>query len=226
MRTLDTDRKEGQVYGRSRPLPKKIKRTQAERTEEMRARLSQAAYEAIAEGGYSAFRTAAVVTRAKVSQGALLHHFPSKDAVTFAAIEYGLQRASDLSHERLNKISKDMSPQEIFKLMQEDFHDFFKGDNFWTALDITMYGSKNGDVSIAIKKIVREYRGPLYEIWQEKLIESGCKKENAVKIVRMTSALISGFNIRVLWAEETETQDEFYKEWQDIVIHKYLQNTS
>ena len=85
----------------------------------MRARLAKAAFEVIAERGHAALRTAAVSERAGVSQGALLHHFPNKDAVTTAAIGYALQRAADRSEKRLARVKND--PGAVLDEMKNRF---------------------------------------------------------------------------------------------------------
>ncbi|HVU73644.1 MAG TPA: TetR/AcrR family transcriptional regulator [Mycobacteriales bacterium] len=61
-------------------------RTQAERAEHMRARLLDATIACLATRGYAQTSTNDVVRRARVSRGALAHHFPTKaDLVTAAA---------------------------------------------------------------------------------------------------------------------------------------------
>ncbi|HVW79531.1 MAG TPA: TetR/AcrR family transcriptional regulator [Mycobacteriales bacterium] len=62
------------------------RRSQAERTEAMRARLLNATIDCLAHSGYGRMSTNDVVRRAHVSRGALAHHFPTKaDLVTAAA---------------------------------------------------------------------------------------------------------------------------------------------
>ena len=67
---------------------------QAERSARMQRRLAQAAYEVIRDGGYVHFRTAAVARAAGVSQGAQLHHFPTKNSLAEAAIDYELRKSA------------------------------------------------------------------------------------------------------------------------------------
>jgi AcrR family transcriptional regulator len=201
MRTLDTNRKKGPVSAGRGAVPEKLtrqRRTQAERSEEMRERLSRAAYEVIAERGHSAFRTAAVASRAGVSQGALLHHFPNKDAVTLAAIEYALATAGRASRLRLGNTPN--QDDTILRKMLADFRVFFKGDEFWVALDITMDASKNARLAPRIRKLVAAHRRPIYEHWMQKLRDNGWPESRAEEAVRMTAALVSGFAIRSLWA--------------------------
>jgi AcrR family transcriptional regulator len=204
MRTLDTNRKKRPVSAGRGAVPEKLtrRRTQAERSVEMRERLSRAAYEVIARRGHSAFRTAAVASHAGVSQGALLHHFANKDAVTLAAIEYALAVAASASRSRLDK-TPDVDGM-ILAQMLADFRAFFKGDGFWVALDITMDASKNAKLAPRIRKLVAAHRRPIYEQWTRKLRDNGWSEARAGDAVRMTAALVSGFAIRSLWSADED----------------------
>jgi AcrR family transcriptional regulator len=166
----------------------------------MRARLSAAAYEVIAERGHSAFRTAAVAARAGVSEGALLHHFPTKEDVTLAAIEQALSLASAASHKRLARVNP--PAENVLKAMLADFRAFFFGDRFWAALGITMDATKNPDMGPRIRNVVNAARSPIYSAWAGKLVACGWSEARAAEAVAMTAALSCGFAIRTLWTEE------------------------
>ena len=72
------------------------RRSQAERVAAMRARLLDATIECLDELGYGAMSTNDVVRRARVSRGALSHHFPTKaDLVRAAAQRLLEQRAAE-----------------------------------------------------------------------------------------------------------------------------------
>lgn len=64
------------------------RRTQAERSEETRTRILKAASNLIRKRGYARFRTAEVSAEAGLSRGAQLHHFPTKDALVVATLEF------------------------------------------------------------------------------------------------------------------------------------------
>jgi AcrR family transcriptional regulator len=68
------------------------RRTQAERAEQMRARLLDATIECLADSGYGRMSTNDVVRRARVSRGALAHHFPTKADLVTAAAERLVER--------------------------------------------------------------------------------------------------------------------------------------
>lgn len=63
------------------------RRSQAERAEQMQARLLDATIECLAEQGYGDMSTNDIVRKARVSRGALAHHFPTKAALVTAAAQ-------------------------------------------------------------------------------------------------------------------------------------------
>jgi AcrR family transcriptional regulator len=64
------------------------RRTNPERTAEMRSRLIQATIDILFENSYAAATTIEVAKRAKVSRGAMLHHFPSRIDLLLATAEH------------------------------------------------------------------------------------------------------------------------------------------
>ncbi len=66
----------------------RIRRTQAQRSAETRARLLDAAICCIVELGYGATTTVEIARRAGLSRGAQLNHYPSKAELMVAALEH------------------------------------------------------------------------------------------------------------------------------------------
>jgi AcrR family transcriptional regulator len=193
-----------------------VRRSQAERSGEMRARIAKAAYEVIAERGHSAFRTAAVLAHASVSQGAMLHHFPTKEAVTLAAIEHGLNLENETSLCRMANAER--LPKTVLAAMVEDFRDFFLGNRFWVALDITMHAAKDDSIAPAIREIAARARRPIYEKWAATLEQAGWDSARAQQAVTMTAALISGYAARTLWTDDGNALDKAIVAWFDYLL--------
>ena len=185
----------------------------------MRARLAKAAYEVIAKRGHSAFRTAAVAKQAGVSQGAQTHHFPTKDSLTLAAIDYAFATSS----ERSSRIAKRAEPpdRDPIELMIADFREFFMGDEFWVALDITIDESKNRDLAGEIRPLVARYRKPIYDKWVEILSQRGWSTKDAEKIVRMTGAMVAGFGMRTLWEDVETYLPHLLADWQKLIARNF-----
>jgi AcrR family transcriptional regulator len=130
----------------------------------------------------------------------MLHHFPTKDSLTLAAIHYALNLSNEASVARMTVAGA--TPEDILRSMAADFLDFFFCDRFWVALDITMDAAKDTTVAPAIRQIVGEARGPIYKQWELALSNAGWEPARAAEAVTMTAALISGYAIRSLWAED------------------------
>lgn len=71
---------------------KPARRTQAERSASTRARILDAAVSCLFENGYGATTTVSVAAAAKVSRGAMLHHFPSKADLMLATLNHVIER--------------------------------------------------------------------------------------------------------------------------------------
>jgi AcrR family transcriptional regulator len=73
------------------PLIRLPRRTQAERSATTRARILKAAVTCLHRDGYGATTTVSVAASAKVSRGAMLHHFPSKADLMLATLGHVLE---------------------------------------------------------------------------------------------------------------------------------------
>jgi AcrR family transcriptional regulator len=71
-----------------RRTPPRPRRTNAERSAETRGAIIEAAIELLFSRGHTATTTIAVAARARVSRGAMLHHFPTRVEMLIAVAEY------------------------------------------------------------------------------------------------------------------------------------------
>ena len=186
----------------------------------MRARLARAAFEIIAERGISSLRTAAVVERIGVSQGALLHHFATKEDLTLAAIEYALSK----EEARSLKAATDEIPLErgaMLTALIEDFRAFFFHDCFWATLDATMDSGRDKALQMRVTAAVAHYRAPIYAQWTEHLRCVGFSPSESQEIVTMTAALVSGFAMRSLWQDISATFAHSMATWSTMIDKRW-----
>ncbi|GLK42939.1 MULTISPECIES: TetR/AcrR family transcriptional regulator [Novosphingobium] len=193
------------------PTAPKPRRTQAERSEAMRARLAAAAYETIAQGGFNALRMRNVAQAAGVSQGALMHHFPDKNALVLAAVEQALALAEQDSG--VGDLAPDASPEAVLRALLDDLHGFFFSDRFWVAIGMTMEAAKDAEFYPVLRGSVSGLRTPVYEGWKKRLAAAGWSEEEAQGAVRSAAAMISGFSIRRFWAEPDALEETLTQQW-------------
>jgi AcrR family transcriptional regulator len=194
---------------------KRPRRSQGERSGEMRERLAKATFDIIAARGFSSLRTAAVAEQAGVSQGALLHHFETKDGLTLATVEYAFAQASALTEQIIaDGLAKGVDPID---LMLRDFRTYFFNDDFWVSLDITINALKDPALKEGIREIVPRYRLGVYRRWVGILSENGWSVADAEEIVRMSAALTTGLGIRTLFDDVDAYLDVTLAKWRDMV---------
>lgn len=195
-----------------------LRRTQSERTEAMRARLSHEAYRLVAEGGIRALTIRSLATAANVSQGAVLHHFPDKAAIILLAIEHTLTMAREDSK---GWLSAPGGAEPVLRAMLSEFRDFFFSDRFWVAIGITLETSKDADLFPAVRAKVGTLRSPVYQAWERRLVELGWDAEAARRDVRAAAALVSGAAMRRLWADEDDVSHSVEDDWIDARLREH-----
>ena len=94
----------GEVDGR------RVRRTQAERTAAMRARLLDATIECLVTYGYANTTTPRVAQLAGVTRGAQIHHFRSKEDLVVAAIEHLAQQRAQAAIRELGRVQASADP--------------------------------------------------------------------------------------------------------------------
>src|SRR5262249_30057540 len=179
-----------------RALAPARRRTQAERPEATRTRILKAAAELIRRRGYARFRTADVAAEAGLSRGAQLHHFPTKDSLVVATLEYVFEQAQVLSRRRAASIDR---PRDLIEAVIEDAKEFFFSQHFMVAIDIVLSTSTDDAVRKQILDISRKARRPVETAWTEALAASGVPGSLAADIVALTLGLVRGMAMRTLW---------------------------
>ncbi len=180
----------------------------------MRGRLIEAAFEVMKRRGYSGFRVAEVHKLAGVSRGAQLHHFPTKDALVLAALDYVFSLSRRKTEQRIGTGDRSRDP---FAAIIRDSHDFFFGDHFFVALDILMSAGKNKKVRDRIHEIARRQRLPAERVWLDWLLAAGVPRDQAEDLLWITVSIVRGHAIRALWQDEPRRFERQFKLWTEIV---------
>jgi AcrR family transcriptional regulator len=199
-------------------VPQK-RRTQAQRTEDTRRKILDAAVGLLSARGYAGFRTADVSELAGVSRGAQTHHFPSKDDLVVAVVEHVFQRASE---QAIVRSRRSQSVDDALKAMLADSQEFFFSELFLIALDLAIQsrmkakeqdenkGSAVGDISAAT-------RLPVEAHWRDALIQSGVPKNVADDLLWLTISIVRGLAVRRLWQHDAPRFKRLFKLWREMV---------
>ncbi|HSV70939.1 MAG TPA: TetR/AcrR family transcriptional regulator [Methylibium sp.] len=194
----------------------KPRRTQAQRTEDTRRKILDAAVELLASKGYAGLRTADVADAAGVSRGAQTHHFPSKDELVVAVVEHVFQRASERGRGRA-RAHRATSVDEAIKALLADSQEFFFSELFLIGLDLAIQGRLRDGDSSAVGDISAATRLPVEASWLAALVESGVPKNVADDLLWLSISIVRGLAVRRLWQHDAPRFKRLLKLWREMV---------
>ncbi|MBW0101274.1 TetR/AcrR family transcriptional regulator [Pseudonocardia sp. KRD291] len=133
-----------------------VSRTRAQRSEDSRARILDAAVACLIDGGYSGATTLTIQGAAGVSRGRLLHHFPSRDRLLVAAAQHlAVKRVAD-TEERITRLL-DGGPvpvggpweraDRVIELLWESFSE----PHFWASVELWTAARANSEIAEALR---------------------------------------------------------------------------
>jgi AcrR family transcriptional regulator len=208
------DRAPAPLKSARRSLAPPRRRTQAERTAETRLRILKAAANLIRRRGYARFRTAEVAAEAGLSRGAQLHHFPTKDSLVVATLEYVFEQARMLSRRRAAAVTR---PRDLIEVVIEDAREFFFSEHFMVAIDIVLSTSTDQAVRKQILDISRKARRPVEAAWAEALAADGVPASVAGDIVALTLGVVRGMALRTLWDNDPKWFEQLFALWRQMI---------
>ena len=195
----------------------RVRRTQAERTQDMRRRILDAAVDLLASKGYAGFRTADVAAAAGVSRGAQTHHFPSKNDLVVAVVEHVFRRAGELGRKRARAVR---SVDEAIESLIADSKEFFFSELFLIALDLEIQGRLK-HVESPLAEISAASRLPVEASWLAALIDAGVPRAVAEDLLWLTISIVRGLALRRLWQHDAPRFNRLFRLWREMVA-EYL----
>lgn len=190
------------------------RRTQAERTDETRGRVLEAAVVVLRRKGYAGLRTDEVARVAKVSRGAMQYHFKTKDSLVLATAQHLLRDVLERGRTRAQDARYCGDPIEG---VIQDGLDFFLGPDFVTILDLVLAGSKDRALRKKIYAYTRDSRLGVEAAWLDVLCESGLPRVKAETVLWLTISVVRGFAVRALWQRDDARFRGLLDEWKLIL---------
>lgn len=148
---------------------------QAQKSAMTRDRILDAAIDCFIRLGYGNVTTAKVADFAGVSRGAMLHHFPSKNELIQAAVEFLHNKLLADYTERVGKVSTELSVKERNQAGIEAYWQHLSCDLFTAYHELCVSGRTDPDLQkILQESIVRfdehvaETNAQLFSEWQDK----------------------------------------------------------
>ncbi|MEJ2086914.1 MAG: TetR/AcrR family transcriptional regulator [Gammaproteobacteria bacterium] len=194
--------------------PELGRRTQEARSAATQQKLAKAAFDIIRSEGYASFRVAAVAKEAGVSQGGQLHHFPTKDLMTMAAIDYAISIARARTDRNLAAYD---GRQDVVSAIAQDSAEYYYSASFDVAMDVTKSASGNPGLRRQIARAHRAYREHAEQGWLDVLLAEGWSRQDGEDLIAMTASLVRGFAIRAMIRPDNDELERLILRWREMV---------
>lgn len=155
-----------------------LRRTQEERSTETRSRLLAATIDLLIEVGYARLSTNDVATRAGLSRGAQVHHFPLKADLVRAAIEDLAKRYSAFLLAKMESLPEGKTGTRIalntlWEIYSSPLHDAY--------LELRVAGRTDPDVRRVEKEMLEAVVWPTHRKFMEALVGAVIHKDKALR---------------------------------------------
>lgn len=123
----------------------------------MRERLLEATVECLVELGYTGTTTTAVVKRAGVSRGAILHHFPTKQDLVSTAVEYVLDRRNAAFVQRFASSLPPRRDERFVEALMQALWTEVDGPLFYAWLELVVASRTDPELRTRVGKIAERW---------------------------------------------------------------------
>ncbi len=174
----------------------------------MRQRLLEATVECLVELGWSGTSTTVVSQRAGVSRGAQLHHFPTKQALVVAAVEYLTERRRD----DLTRDLADLPAEGRTRAVLEVLASQFVAPVFFAALELWVAARTDPELREAVGPLERRIGRETHAHAAALLGVDDAKGSNR-ELVQATLDLLRGLGLAASLSDDTRRRRAILDAW-------------
>lgn len=186
------------------------KRRQQIRSVETRERLIQATLDEIFEVGYHAATTQDIATRANVSRGALLHHFPARADLVLAAMEELLEDGTRQIKAVADEVQAGQGSLESFV---EFLWRLFSGRFFYLSLEMITEARNDAALRERMIPVVKRFHQALDGIWSAFCDPAKRPPPQAQLVLNLTLCLVRGMGVQTVLRPEPGYYRELLEAW-------------
>jgi AcrR family transcriptional regulator len=197
---------------RNKERHNKERRTQEERSSGTRARLLDATLECLLELGYSGTTTPVVCERTGLSRGALLHHFPTKQALVIEAVGRLVSRMNAENLAQAARVAQGADPLErMFDVLWTNFQQPL----FHAALELWLAARTDRELHESLLRVERS-RGRGMSRWYRSLAGPAAERPGFAEVLQLTLHLMRGMALQRLISADDTARARLYEVWKRI----------
>lgn len=188
----------------------------------MRARLLDATIECLAESGYGRMSTNDVVRRARVSRGALAHHFPTKADLVTAAAERLIERRGAEFRERLSAVEPDRrTPDEALTVLWS----FYDDPTALALIELTVASRAHPELKVVLNRTEDQISAITAEMVLE-YFPNLASLPFIEEALRLVHSLYAGLTLAAMAGEDAAEHARQVREFLNVMALQLLVSTN
>ena len=186
---------------------------QEQRTRAMRQRLLEATVDCLVERGWSGTSTTLVSERAGVSRGAQLHHFPTKQALVFAAVEHLTElRGAELADAARRLPAGKRRTRAVLEMLA----DHFTSPVFTAALELWVAARAEPELHAQVVPLEQRLGRDAHRLTVE-LLGADESVGGRRELVQATLDLMRGLGLANTISDDRARRRRILKRWADVL---------
>jgi len=194
-----------------------------QRAANTRLKLAQATIDLMVERGYSGLSVTDIQTRAGVSNGARVHHFPTKSALVIGAVAQFLQHGNRKGGESARHAA---APRATVRAMIEDLYALYFEEFFIPAAESAMAARTDKVLAKGLHPVVADYHRTNRAIWCSALERAGYSKRDARFLYELCKWVLRGMALTSMWHPTPASNRKFLAELERTVLRAVPVNGS
>lgn len=186
-----------------------LREPQQDRSRATRQRLLEAAVECLSELGWAATTVAVVAQRAGVSRGATQHHFPTRESLFAASVEYiATARTEEIRHETARLAGNGNRTETVVDLIVG----LYTGPMFRAALQVWVAASSDDALRAQIVPLEAKFARGAHQLAIE-LLGVDESVPGVRETVQATLDLARGLALADLLTDDSKRRRGVIKQW-------------
>lgn len=196
-------------------------RTQEERSAETLTRIRKATIDVMYEKGFSRTSTPEIAARARLSRGAMTHHFASKEDILTDAIASMLEEVNEkLFAFAKQYASRGGSTDEIV-----DYIWHFMSDRlFYVTMEFLPETRHNADFRERLVPVVQRFHAGLDAIWSALAQQKGVPEDDARIVMNTTMCVVRGMIAQTILRDDQAYYAQMLAFWKGEVRRLFPAN--
>lgn len=190
------------------PSPSKAREPKQDRSRATQKRLLESTVSALAELGWTGATTSEIARRSGVSRGSLQHHFPTRDELIVAALNYMFNERTAYLLEQ----GRNVGDRDRYSFVADLLFDLYVNELFNASLQVWTAAMTEQNLRDLIVPLEERFAHEAFSLAVE-LLNADTSDEHTFRTVQVTLDLARGLGLASVLTDDSARRNKIKAEW-------------